>query len=84
MPLVTNQFWIAANIIFDVSTGDRRNVLMLVNRPDDATVFPSEADARRYFMFVTPRAPEIQWSLEPPNPQRPQGWVIRGLQSVNV
>lgn len=80
MPIVVNQFWIAANIIFDLATGKTSSVLMLVNRPTDATIFASEPDAQNYFSFVSMRAQNIQWFLEGPTPQRPQGWVIRGQQ----
>ncbi len=83
MPYITttNQFWIAANIIFDMGTGATREVMMLVNREIDATIFGTEAEARLFFDFVCVRAQHIQWFLDPPTPQRPQGWVIRGLQS---
>jgi hypothetical protein len=76
---VRNVFWIAGNIIFDLNTGETKNVLMLVNREADATVF-AQMDAQNYFSFVSSRAPSVQWFLDPPTPQRPQGWVIRGMQ----
>jgi hypothetical protein len=76
---VTSVFWIAGNIIFDLGTGKTTNVLMLVNRESDATIF-AENDARTYLSFVAQRAPQIQWYLDSPKPQRPQGWVIRGVQ----
>jgi hypothetical protein len=76
---VTSVFWIAGNIIFDLGTGQTTNVLMLVNRESDATIF-AENDAKTYFSFVAHRTPQIQWFLDPPKPQRPQGWVIRGVQ----
>jgi hypothetical protein len=83
MPVVTNRFWIAANIIFNTNTGATNNVLMLVNRESDATIFAA-TDAEKYFAFVSSRAKDIQWFLDPPTIQRPQGFVIRGTQTVNV
>jgi len=77
---IVNNLWIAANIIFDLATGKTSQVLMLVNRPTDATIFTTQAEAQNYFSFVAIRAPHISWVLEPPTPQRPQGWVIRGQQ----
>lgn len=79
MPIVSN-LWIAANIIFDLATGKTSQVLMLVNRPTDATIFTTQTEAQNYFTFVSMRAPHISWFLEAPTPQRPQGWVIRGQQ----
>jgi hypothetical protein len=84
VPVVFNQFWIAANIIFDLATGKTSQVLMLVNRPTDATIFASEPDAQNYYNFVIMRAQNIQWFLEGPTPQRPQGWVIRGQQVMQT
>jgi hypothetical protein len=46
----TNTFYIAANIIFDLATGETRNVLMLVNKPQDASIF-SATDAQNYKNF---------------------------------
>jgi hypothetical protein len=79
---MTNTFWIAANIIFELGTGATKQVLMLVNRESDATVFESEKEAQTYFSFVKNRAQDIQWFLESPTPQRPRGWVIRGVQTT--
>ena len=50
---IVNNFWIAANIIFDLGTGKTSQVLMLVNQPTDATIFPTETEARNYYSFVT-------------------------------
>ena len=84
-----NTFWIAANIIFDLSTGTTKQVLMLVNRADDATVFSSEKEAETYLNFVQVRAPNIRWVIEIPTPliatpmpQKPQGYLIRGVQTT--
>ncbi len=77
---IVNQFWVAANIIFDLATGKTNQVLMLVNRPIDATIFVTQSEAQNYFSFVSLRAQNITWYLEGPTPQRPQGWVIRGQQ----
>lgn len=60
----TNTFWIAANIIFELGTGQTKEVLMLVNRVEDATVF-TELDASNYYVFVTTRSKGISWSIEP-------------------
>jgi hypothetical protein len=79
---MTNTFWIAANILFDLGTGKTTPVLMLVNRVDDATVFATEPEASNYLSFVQNRSKDIQWSLVPPTPQRPQGYVIRGVQTT--
>ncbi len=81
MPIRTNRFWIAANILFDTATGETRQVLMLVNRESDATIFDTEPEALNFLSFVKVRAPQIQWFLDAPTPVRPQGWVIRGVQS---
>jgi hypothetical protein len=59
----TNTFYIALNIIFDLATGDARNVLMLVNKPQDASIF-SATDAQNYKNFVSARASKIIWSIE--------------------
>jgi len=79
---MTNTFWIAANIIFDLGTGATRQVLMLVNRDSDATIFLTEIEAKGYFSFVKNRATHIEWFLDSPTPQRPKGWVIRGVQTT--
>jgi hypothetical protein len=86
---MTNQFWIAANIIFDLETGKTTQVLMLVNRESDATVFETQEEARNYFSFVKRRAQHIQWFLDEASPRagqrvlpQPQGWVIRGIQTT--
>ena len=80
--VVTNTFWIAANIIFDLGTGKTSQVLMLVNREVDATVFASLEEARKFLTFVVSRAQDIQWSIDVPTPQRPRGWIIRGVQTI--
>ena len=59
----TNTFYIAANIIFDLSTGETKNVLMLVNKSEDASIF-SATDAQNYANFVKARSPKIIWSVE--------------------
>ena len=67
MPIVSttpsNTFYIAVNIIFDLATGDTKNVLMLVNKAEDASVFNAE-DAQNYANFVKRRASKIIWSVE--------------------
>jgi len=84
MGTIINQFWIAANVIFNTQTGATDQVLMLVNRATDATIFTTQAEAENYYRFVAVRAPNISWTLEAPIPQRPQGWVIRGQQLVQT
>jgi hypothetical protein len=79
---MTNIFWIAANIIFDLGTGATTQVLMLVNRESDATIFQTEQEAQTYFSFVSLRSPHLQWFIDPPTPIKPQGWVIRGMQTT--
>ncbi len=81
MPVRTSILWIAGNIIIDTTTGETNQVLMLVNRESDATVFDTETEARRYLLFVQTRIQNIQWFLDEPTPIRPQGWVIRGIQT---
>jgi hypothetical protein len=81
MPVRTSIFWIAGNIFIDTSTGATNQVLMLVNQESDATVFDTETEARNYLLFVKNRIQNIQWFLDEPTPIRPQGWVIRGVQT---
>jgi hypothetical protein len=79
---MTNTFWIAANIIFDLKTGETKEVLTLVNHDIDATFLKKEqADA--YKEFVAQRAPHIQWNVEV-TMLRGKGdlFVIRGVQNV--
>jgi len=96
MPIVNttpNAFYIAVNIIFDLATGETKNVLMLVNKPEDASIF-NAADAQNYANFVTRRASKIYWSVEPvlshqvsplglprfqPEPER---FIIKGVPHV--
>jgi hypothetical protein len=77
-----NTVWIGANIIFELETGKASNVLVLVYRAEDATVWRTSEEANRYLSFVAPRAQHMQWFVDPPTPQRPQGYVIRGVQTV--
>jgi hypothetical protein len=81
---MTNKFWISANIIFDLVTGATSQVLMLVNNVSDATIFETEKEAQDYFSFVKRRAENISWFIDGPTPQRPQGWVIRGVQTTRT
>jgi hypothetical protein len=80
-----NTFWIAANVMFDLGTGEKKEVLLLVNNVEDATVF-TEQDAQRYAQFVAVRASNIAWSVEPltigHNLQRLGRFVIKGVQYV--
>jgi len=76
--------------MFDLGTGEKKEVLLLVNRVEDATVF-SEFDAKSYMAFVSRRATNISWSMEgyPSHPWgvikplgQPNTFVIKGLQYV--
>jgi hypothetical protein len=78
---MTNTFWLAANIQFDLGTGKRTDVLTLVNQEIDATFF-KKPDAESYKSFVETRAPEIKWSVEPTNLRGTGMYVIRGVQNV--
>jgi hypothetical protein len=77
-------FWIGANILFDPQTGATNQVLLLVYREQDASVF-TEQDASAFLNFVTVRAerisPGIKWSLVQ-SQTVPQRWVIKGEQDV--
>lgn len=42
-----NTFWVAANIMFDLGTGEKKEILLMVNKVEDATVFITEQDADR-------------------------------------
>jgi len=90
----TNTFYIAANIIFDLSTGDTKQVLTLVNNRQDATIF-SARDAQNYTNFVKTRAQNIEWSVEPLSGEHrstyfPQGqmlgesFIIKGVQYISL
>jgi hypothetical protein len=80
MPPIINNFWIAANIIFDLETGKTTQVLMLVSREADATIF-NEKDAVLYLGFVERRATHVKWRME--KSRDPVGmFVIRGEQNV--
>jgi hypothetical protein len=80
-----NTFWVAANIMFDLGTGEKKEILLMVNKVEDATVF-TEQDAQRYFQFVAARASNIGWSVErlttSHNLQRLGRFVIKGVQNV--
>jgi hypothetical protein len=79
---MTNVFWIAGNILFDLATGRKSDVLMLVNSENDASVF-SQVDAEAYVQFVRSRAPNVRWSVEPSRmPDRSGLYVIKGVQNA--
>jgi len=59
-----NTFWIAANIIFDLKNGDSRQVLMLVNTVEAASIFTTQREALTALSFVQARATNIQWFLD--------------------
>jgi hypothetical protein len=79
---MTHTFWIAANIVIEMATGKTSDVLMLVNRPGDATIFSTENEAETYLSFVESRVPRIRWFIDAPTPQTPEGYVIRGVQTI--
>lgn len=81
-------FWVAANVMFDLGTGEKKDILLLVNKVEDATVF-TEQDAQRYLEFVGARASNIAWSVERltighigRKLQRLGRFVIKGVQYV--
>jgi hypothetical protein len=76
----TNTFWITGNILFDLETGKRTDVLMLTSSEGDATTF-TESDADNYKSFIERRANIIQWAVMP-STQSPGKFVIRGVQNV--
>ena len=85
-----NTFWIAANIMFDINAGEKREILLLANKVKDATPFTHD-DAAKYCAFVKVREPNIVWSVEPyPTSdafrRRPYGsggrFVIKGVKQV--
>lgn len=79
-PPIINNFWIGANILFNLETGLTNQVLLLVNREKDATIF-SEQDAQTYLMFVKNRAANIRWFVEKSS-ERAGMFVIRGEQNA--
>jgi hypothetical protein len=78
---MTNTFWIAANITFDLGTGEKKEILMTVNKEIDATFF-KEKDAENYKRFVEQRARNIDWTVRPSFLRGPGLFVIRGIQNV--
>jgi hypothetical protein len=80
-----NTFWVAANVMFDLGTGEKKEILLLVNKVQDATVF-TEQDAQNYAHFVSARASNIVWSVERltigHNLERLGRFVIKGVQYV--
>jgi hypothetical protein len=78
---MTNTFYIALNIIFDLATGETRNVLMLVNKQEDASIF-SATEAQTYKNFVGARAPRIIWEIEQlPPPTTTPPFFLRKIGS---
>jgi len=59
-----NTFWIATNIMFDINSGEKREILLLADKAKDAAVFTHD-DAAKYCSFVKAREPNIEWSIEP-------------------
>ena len=83
IPAMTNTFWIAANITFDLATGEKKEILTLVNHEIDATFFKPD-DAENYKAFVARRATNITWTVDETNLRGKRGElrVIRGVQNV--
>jgi len=79
---MTNIFWIAANITIDIKTGEKKDILTLVNHEIDATFFKRK-DAELYFNFIATRTPDINWSIDQTR-LRGTGdlFVIRGVQNA--
>jgi len=78
-----NVFWIGANILCDMRTGETKQVLMLVYREEDASTFTQE-DAVSYKSFFESRAAQIakiNWSIHRAA-ARPGLFVVRGGQYV--
>jgi hypothetical protein len=78
---MTNTFWIAGNILFDLNTGKKTDVLMLVNHEVEASFF-KRVDADAYRDFVAARAPNITWIVEATNLRGSGMFVIKGVQNV--
>jgi len=81
---MTNVFWIGANLLFDLRTGETKQVLQFVFREEDATTL-TEVNANNYRSFVESRATayvsNITWSIEPSTLRRGL-FVIKGVQEV--
>ena len=78
---MTNTFWIAANLTIDLQTGEKKDILTLVNHEIDATFF-KEMDAKNYKAFVERRVPDIQWQVYESLLRGRGLYVIRGVQNV--
>jgi len=81
---MTNVFWIGANILFDLQTGETKQVYQFVFREEDATTLTKDqASVTRSFVesragqFVT----NIVWSIER-SVLRPGLFVVKGEQHV--
>jgi hypothetical protein len=81
---VTNVFWIGANVLFDLQTGETKQVLQFVFREEDATTL-TEASANTYISFIQGRAANYvgntTWHKEPSTLRRGL-FVIKGVQEV--
>jgi hypothetical protein len=75
-----NVFWVGANILFDLKSPLTQEVLLLVYREEDATIF-SDANAENIKSAVSVRAPNIVWSLQRLK-SRPGFSVVKGEQDV--
>ena len=74
--------------MFELGTGEKKEILLMVNKVEDATVF-TEQEVQRYFQFVAARASNIAWSVERltighigRKLQRLGRFVIKGVQYV--
>ena len=83
-PPMTNVFWIGANVLFDLQTGEAKQVLQFVFREEDATTL-TETSAKAYLSFVESRAERyvsnITWHMEPSTIRRGL-FIIKGVQEV--
>jgi len=81
---MTNTFWIGANVLMNLETGETSQVLQYVFLEEEATTF-TEDQARATRMFVEPRsrrfADNITWKIEK-SAIRPGFFVIKGEQNV--
>jgi hypothetical protein len=78
-----NVFWLGANILCDMRTGETKQMLMLVYREEDASTFTQD-DADSYRSYFASRAEpfaKINWTIHK-STSRPGFFVIRGEQYV--
>jgi len=78
--MAENTFWITGDIIFDLQTGKKSDVLRLAANERDASTF-TQAAAETYLGFVQARTLDsgIVWSVER-SLELPTEFVIKGVQ----